>query len=146
MTTKREATAVSAAAAEAIIGSQAIATITAPEGELPEDAAPVKFDRLSVERRVLGTINDDPHTERLGPRNSLPAIADFLLSDPNTTNPPAPNQKLDVAGLPLAEAVQMVLDNLDRLVEAELVSRDGDVSDPAHTYHLTEAGVAELES
>ena len=57
---------------------------------------------------------------------------------------PPPNERLEVEGLPLAEAVQKVLYRLENVVAAGLVVRDGDVNDPARTYHLTEAGVAEL--
>jgi hypothetical protein len=135
-----------AAAAASLIAGQATASITTPEGELPEDAAPVVFDRLSVERRALCAISDELYSDRLGPRNSLPAIADFLINDPNTTNPPPPNARLEVAGLPLADQVQLVLDNLDRLIEAGLATREGDVNDPTHTYHVTEAGVLEMQN
>jgi hypothetical protein len=134
------------AAAEAITGSQAGAIVSTPDGELPEDAKPVVFDRLGVERRILCGVSDELHSDRLGPRNTLAAIADWAISDPNTTNPPAPNGKLDIKDKSLAEQVQLVLDNLDKLIKAGLVERKGDVSDPAHTYHVTKAGTTELQS
>jgi hypothetical protein len=135
-----------AAAAQAILNTGSSAAVTTPDGPLPDDAPPVKFDRLSVERRALCAISDELYSDRLGPRNSLPAIADFLINDPNTTNPPPPNARLEVAGLPLADQVQLVLDNLDRLIEAGLATREGDVNDPTHTYHVTEAGVLEMQN
>jgi hypothetical protein len=137
---------VAAAAAQSITQSAAGVTVTTPEGELPAEAASVKFDRLSVERRVLCAVSDELYSERLGPRNSLPAIAEFLITDPNTTHPPPPNARLEVAGLALADQVQLVLDNLERLIDAGLVTREGDVNNPAHTYHVTEAGVTEMQS
>ena len=105
-------------AAQAIVAGHAAVIITTPAGDLPDDAPPVIFDRLSVERRVLCAITDQKHSERLGARNTLPAIADFLINDPNTTNPPPPNGRLEIEGLTLAEQVQLVLDNLERLIEA----------------------------
>lgn len=135
-----------AAAAQAIMSGQAVAAVSTPGGLLPEDAAPVKFDRLSVERRILCAVCDDHYSDRLGKRNSLAAIADWAINDINTTSPPPPNARLDVAGLTLADAVQKVLDCLERLISAGLVERQGDVDDPAHTYHRTEAGDVELQS
>lgn len=132
------------AAAEAIVGGQAQALVTTPDGPLPDDAAPVVFDRLSVERRILCGVSDEHYSDQLGARNNLPAIADWAINDPNTTNPPPPNGRLDIQGLTLAQQVQLVLDNLNRLIKAGLVERDGDLNDPAHTYRVTEAGTAEL--
>jgi hypothetical protein len=140
-----EADSVSGVAAQAIISSQVAVAITSP-GDPSADAPPVVFDRLSVERRVLGAITDELHSDRLGARNSLPAIADFLITDPNTTHPPPPNPRLDIDGLTLGEQVQLVLNHLDALIDAGLVARDGDVADPAHTYHLTDAGRMELQT
>jgi hypothetical protein len=136
----------SATAAEAIVGSQITVTVTTPDAEPPDDLPEVHFPRLSVERRVLGAINDGWHSDRLGPRNSLPALADFLITDPSTVNPSPPNARLEIEGLALADQVQLVLDNLERLIEAGLVVRVGDINDPGHTYHLTDAGTTELES
>lgn len=135
-----------AAAAAAITGSRLAAQITTPPGDLPDDAPPVKFDRLSVERRVLGTVNDDLYTEQLGSRNNLASIADFLLTDPHTTHCQPPNERLNVEGLTVEQAVGLVLEKLENCVQAGLLERRGDVNDPAHTYHLTEAGCAELSS
>jgi hypothetical protein len=109
-----EADSVAGVAAQAIISSQVAVAITSP-GDPSADAPPVVFDRLSVERRVLGAITDELHSDRLG-------------------------------GLTLGEQVQLVLNHLDALIDAGLVARDGDVADPAHTYHLTDAGRMELQT
>jgi hypothetical protein len=135
-----------AAAAQAIVKSQTQTIITTPDGPLPEDAAPVKFDRLSVERRILCGVSDEHYSDQLGKRNTLAAIADWAISDPNTTNPPPPNGRLPIEGLTLAQQVQLVLNCLDKLITAGLVSRKGSVNDPSHTYHVTKAGVKEMQS
>lgn len=105
--------------------------------ELPE----VVFDRLSIERRVLGHITDEVDFSPLGPRNTLAALTQALMTDRHTTNPPPGQPRLDVDGLTVAEVAQAILEHLDRLVDAGLVEQLADES-----YVLTEDGVRELAS
>ena len=83
-----------------------------------EDFQPA-FDRLSVERRVLGSVNDEDHAG-LGPRNTVNTIGEFLDDDPYTD---------------LTDSVQSYLDELEA---AGLVTNDHG------TYALTAEGIYEL--
>src|SRR5450755_178164 len=46
-----------------------------PNADLP----PVKFDRYSLERRVLGTVNDEEELTALGARNTLATVSHSLM-------------------------------------------------------------------
>ena len=117
-----------------------------PTARCPTTRQPSTSTDLSVERRVLCAITNELYSERLGARNTLPAIAAFLLNDPNTTSPPPPNARLNIQGLTLEQQVQLILDHLNRLITAGLILRDGNINNPAHTYHLTDSGIAELQT
>lgn len=126
------------AAAAAISKGQADLAVTvagAAGAELPE----VAFDRLSVERRVLGHITEDVDQSWIGPRNTLAALTQALMTDRHTTSPPPGLPRLDVDGVSVAEVAQTVLEHLERLVDAGLVEQHADGS-----YALTDAGVHEL--
>lgn len=128
-------------AAVAAISSFASAMVTAPGYSDPKDLPPVKFDRLSVERRVLGHVTDEVDQTPLGPRNTLAAITYALMTDRNTTRPQGGQPRLETEGQTTAQIAQAVLDHLSRLVDAGLV----EVNDDGE-YALTDAGHLELRS
>lgn len=131
-----------AAVQEAVAALQSFseATVTAPGYVEPENLPPVKFDRLSVERRVLGHITDEVDRDHLGPRNTLAALTHALMNDRHTTHPAGENARLDVSGS-VAEIAQTILGHLDALKDAGLVVQREDGS-----YKLTKAGHTELAS
>ena len=127
------------AAAAAINAAQATIELTvggAPGAELAECV----FDRLSVERRVLGHITDEVDADALGPRNTLAALTYALMRDPNTTRPVG-RPKLDIDGATLEQVATLVDEHLQRLVAAGLAAQREDGS-----FELTEAGHTELAS
>jgi hypothetical protein len=91
---------------------------------LAQDDYEPEFERLSVERRVLGHITDQEHVGR-GPRNTVERLAQELAEDPWT----------DI-GFGQEDSVQEYLNDLEThgLIEKRA---DG-------TYALTEAGEIEL--
>jgi hypothetical protein len=86
-----------------------------------EDYEP-QFDRLSVERRVLGHVTDLDHSGR-GPRNTPQRLSQELAEDPNTA-------------FDFGEDVQGYLDDLEA---HGLLARREDGS-----YEVTQAGQVEL--
>jgi hypothetical protein len=127
------------AAASVRAAAEAIVRVTAPVHPGDAGLPPTAFDRLSVERRALGHITDEVDVTALGPRNTLAALTYALMTDANTTHPPAGLPRLDVDGATVEQVAQAVLDLLSRLVGAGLASQRPDGS-----YAVTEAGVAEL--
>lgn len=114
-----------------------VATAGGPGADLP----PVKFDRLSVERRVLGHVTDEVDTTALGPRNTLAALTYALVRDRNTTHAAGGNPRFEVDGMSVAESAQAVLDYLDDLKDAGLLVQRDDGS-----YEVTEDGLTELRN
>lgn len=105
------------------------------------DLPPVKLDRLSVERRVLGHITDEVEFAALGSRNTLAALTYSLVRDRNTTNAPPPNPSLSIDGKSTADVAGEILAILGVLEGHGLIARREDGS-----YELTEAGRTELAS
>ncbi len=96
-------------------------SVTAETDNTVEDYEP-HFDRLSVERRVLGHVTEDDHVGR-GPRNTIDRLRLELEEDPNTR---------------YGGSVEQLQDYLDALEEAGLVEQADGV------YAVTEAGRVEL--
>lgn len=82
-----------------------------------------KFDRLGVERRVLGHVTDEDHLGR-GPRNTLARLDQELIEDPHTS---------------YAGNVEQLQRYVDDLVDAGLLAAREDGS-----YAVTDAGLFEL--
>jgi len=129
-----------AAQAAAVLDAHRI-QITAPSTGEDADLPPVKFDRLSVERRVLGHVTDEVNITALGPRNTLAAITYDLMTDRNTTHPPSTHPRLEVDGVSTEEIAAAVLAHLTALQDAGLLEARAD-----GTYAVTEAGHLELAS
>jgi hypothetical protein len=125
----------------------AVATLDALEGpganlstpyDPNADLPPVKFDRYSLERRVLGTVNDEEELTALGARNTLATVSHSLINDRNVTHPRAPMvEALDISG-GSAAAIGIVYEKLTALVDADLLDLEDGI------YHKTDAGNAEL--
>lgn len=123
------------------IESSAAASLTAP-GYTDEDALPpVKFPRLSVERRVLGHITDETDGSPLGARNTLAALTEALMRDPNTTRPRGGMAEALPIDRPLEDTATHILAMLTALTDAGLVEQREDGS-----YQVTDAGHVELAS
>jgi hypothetical protein len=128
---------------DAVAQITAAAAVSVSVGSKPgtADMPEVKFDRLSIERRVLGHITDDVEHTVLGARNTLAALTYSIMRDRNTTHAPAPNPSLDIDGKSLVEVAQTIHEHVGKLTDAGLVAQREDGS-----YALTEAGHKELAS
>ncbi len=82
---------------------------------------PVKFDRLSLGFRVLGSIIEQVELDALGPWNTLPALTYLDMRDPARTNPPSTHGCPDGLAQPWAQVAPAVRDRLNALVAAGLV-------------------------
>lgn len=106
------------------------------------------FDRLGGARRLLGHITDEVDDHRVGPRNTIPALALDLATEPSSTQFPHPSTtalRLNGVNVELPEGTrtteQQVEELLERLIAAGLVERrDGG------TYAVTDAGWIELRN
>lgn len=126
-----------AAALDALKTAAAVEITVAggPGADLPK----VVLGRESVERRVLGHVTDEVDRDALGPRNTLAAIYHAVSTDRNTTNPPNDKPRLNLDGLDVAQALQVVHDILEHLVTVGLLEQREDTS-----YALTDLGHYEL--
>src|SRR5258708_785843 len=126
-------------AAAALAALETSVGVSAP-GE-PGDLPPVKFDRTSVHRRILGHITDETNVTALGPRNTLAALTYDLVRAVNRTHPPPGRPRLEVEGKNSTEVAQLVYDHIDALIDAGLVVQRED-----GTYAMTDEGHLELAS
>lgn len=124
-----------------ITDAETTASISVGQQSGTYDYPPVKVDRLSIERRVLGHITDEVEHSAIGSRNTLAALTYSISRDLNTTNPKDPTlPRLSTEG-GLGGIAQRIAEHIETLVGHGLVEKRDDGS-----YALTDAGHKELSS